>query len=79
MEEAVRTAIVEAVRMAGQPPGLAKKLVAWCEAMNAGAEDRDATLTHLEIVYDAVVLDQEDVERMGDGSDSGEVAAVAAE
>lgn len=78
--------IVEAVRTAaeegGQPPALARRLVAWLEAAADESEDiNDIAVTdrRLEIIYDAVALDgaaagaaageDGDVDDAGEGDD----------
>jgi hypothetical protein len=71
--EALRTATSEA----GQPPALARRLVAWLEAVADGNEDINdiaATDRRLEIAYEAVAAHDGDVEGDdADESDNGEV------
>jgi hypothetical protein len=73
--------IVEAVRTAaeegGQPPALARRLVAWLEAAADESEDIHdvaATDRRLEIIYDAVALDgtatDAETDEDGDADDS---------
>ncbi len=57
-------AIEEAVKEAGQPETLARRLLAWFEAVTSGNEDindQAATVRHLEVLFDgAVVQDDND-------------------
>jgi hypothetical protein len=58
-------AIRDAVNEAGQPDGLAQRLIAWMEAVVSGNEDvadNAAAARHLEVLYDATVLSKADQE-----------------
>ncbi|OHV67155.1 hypothetical protein LCM4577_26750 [Mesorhizobium sp. LCM 4577] len=59
--------IIDAIRAAvdgeGQPSNLARRLVAWLEAIADESEDINdiaATDRRLEIIYEAVLVDEED-------------------
>jgi hypothetical protein len=70
--EAVEAAAAEA----GQPTALARRLVAWLEAVGDESEDINdiaATDRRLEIIYEAVSLQADDAgEEMDDSDDEGE-------
>lgn len=75
------TKIIEAIETAtdehGQPPALARRLIAWLEAVADESEDiNDTAVTdrRLEIVYEAVSLssDVKDDETAGGDDDDGE-------
>ncbi len=53
----IKEAIEGAVAEAGQPPGLARKLMSWFEAIATGNEDianRQSAYRHLELLYEEV-------------------------
>ena len=53
----IQEAIEAAVAEAGQPTGLARKLIRWFEAVASGNEDihdRQAAYRHLELLYEEV-------------------------
>lgn len=55
MDPKIGIAIGEAVREAGQPPSLARRLVAWMQELTSGNEDpNDAASAerHLELLYE---------------------------
>ena len=59
----MRDAILEAVRAAGQPRGLADKLIAWFEALSSGnetLENRDSVTRHVQLLYSLTVQGQPD-------------------
>lgn len=67
LDPRITQAINEAVKEAGQPDTLARRLIAWFEAVTSGNEDinDDATAArHLEVLFDGTV-----VEDAADGED----------
>ena len=72
--EAVEAATAEA----GQPTALARRLVAWLEAVGDESEDINdiaATDRRLEIIYEAVALEADHADdEIGDEDDEGEPA-----
>jgi CxC ATPase-based modification system component len=54
LDQKIVQAIKEAVEEAGQSPALARRLIAWMEAVTSGNEDpadQTAAARHLEILY----------------------------
>ncbi|GAB1150133.1 CxC ATPase DNA modification system associated small protein [Shewanella algae] len=52
-------AIEEAVKEAGQPETIARRLLAWFEAVTSGNEDineQDAAARHLEVLFEGTVV-----------------------
>lgn len=67
LDPRITRAINEAVQEAGQPDTLARRLIAWFEAVTSGNEDinDDATAArHLEVLFEGTV-----VEGVDDGED----------
>lgn len=65
LDRTIREAVQTAVRDAGQPDQLSKKLLAWLEAIVTGNEelnDRDASQRHLEVLFGAVDVSGKDLE-----------------
>lgn len=61
----ITQAIEEAVEDAGQPEALARRLIAWFEAIASGNEDindTSATGRHLDVLYQGTVVDATEVE-----------------
>ena len=59
LDARIAQAINEAVVEAGQPKALARRLVAWLEAVNSGNEDIDDQKTaarHLEVLFEGTVV-----------------------
>ena len=55
----ITEAIEAAVEEAGQPATVAKRLIAWLEAINSGNEDlndREQAERHLDVLYDGTVV-----------------------
>ena len=62
MDERIEKAIRDAVYEASQSDQLANRLVAWIDAAisgNVDLADKQATDTHLDIIYEAVEIDEE--------------------
>lgn len=58
ISEAIRSAVEEA----GQSPALARKLIAWLEAVTSGNEDINDTASadrHLEVLYGETSVDDD--------------------
>jgi len=65
LDPRITQAINEAVEEAGQPETLARRLIAWFEAVTSGNEDinDDATAArHLEVLFDGTVVESVDNE-----------------
>ena len=65
LDARITQAIKEAVEEAGQPDTLARRLIAWFEAIASGNEDiNDASATgrHLEVLFQGTVVDPADGE-----------------
>ena len=61
----ITQAINEAVKEAGQPEPLARRLIAWYEAVTSGNEDindQATTARHLEVLFEGAVVENVDVE-----------------
>ena len=61
----ITQAINEAVREAGQPETLARRLVAWFEAVTTGNEDindQATTARRLEILFEGTIVENTDTE-----------------
>lgn len=61
----ITQAINEAVKEAGQPDTLARRLIAWFEAVTSGNEDINDQATaarHLEVLFEGTVVENEDGE-----------------
>ena len=61
----ITQAINEAVKEAGQPDTLARRLIAWFEAVTSGNEDINDQATaarHLEVLFEGTVVEDEDGE-----------------
>lgn len=61
----ITQAINEAVEEAGQPKGLARRLIAWFEAVTTGIEDINDVPTaarHLEVLFEGTVVEGDDEE-----------------
>ena len=61
----ITQAINEAVKEAGQPDTLARRLIAWFEAVTSGNEDVNDQATadrHLEVLFEGTVVENEDGE-----------------
>lgn len=59
----ITQAINEAVKEAGQPETLARRLVAWFEAVTSGNEDindQATTARHLEVLFGGTVVENAD-------------------
>ena len=64
-------AIEQVVHRAGQSPALARRLIAWFDAVASGNEDindRQSASRHLELLYGEVHLPDEPVGSDGNGS-----------
>ncbi len=62
LDEKIIQAIRDAVEDAGQSPALARRLVAWMEAVTSGNEDpadQNAAARHLDILYAETAADVE--------------------
>lgn len=68
LDTKITQAIKDAVEDAGQSPALARRLIAWMEAITSGNEDpadQAAASRHIEILYaEATVSDIEMVEEL---------------
>lgn len=56
----ITQAITEAVEEAGQPESLARRLIAWFEAVTSGNEDINdhaTTARHLEVLFEGTVVE----------------------
>ena len=56
----IQAAIDEAVKEAGQPKALTKRLAAWFEAVTVGNEDindLESASRHLEVLFEGVVVE----------------------
>lgn len=63
LDARITQAIQEAVEEAGQPETLARRLVAWFEAVTSGNEDINdhaAAARHLEVLFEGTVVSDED-------------------
>ncbi|MGI3171208.1 CxC ATPase DNA modification system associated small protein [Pseudooceanicola sp. C21-150M6] len=61
----ITQAINEAVAEAGQPDTLARRLIAWFEAVTSGNEDindQATTARHLEVLFEGTVVENDDME-----------------
>lgn len=61
----ITQAINEAVAEAGQPDALARRLIAWFEAVTSGNEninDQATTARHLEVLFEGTVVENDDME-----------------
>ena len=61
----ITQAITEAVKEAGQPDTLARRLIAWFEAVTSGNEDINDQATavrHLEVLFEGTVVENADGE-----------------
>ncbi|RMB01950.1 CxC ATPase DNA modification system associated small protein [Eilatimonas milleporae] len=61
----ITQAINEAVKEAGQPDTLARRLIAWFEAVTSGNEDINDQATaarHLEVLFEGTVVENADGE-----------------
>ena len=61
----ITQAINEAVKEAGQPDTLARRLIAWFEAVTSGNEDINDQATaarHLEVLFEGTVVENADEE-----------------
>ncbi len=61
----ITQAINESVKEAGQPETLARRLIAWFEAVTSGNEDindQATTARHLEVLFEATVVENGDEE-----------------
>lgn len=59
LDTRISEAIHDAVEEAGQPKELARRLVAWIEAVTSGNEDINDQATaarHLDVLYDGTVV-----------------------
>ena len=64
----ITQAINEAVKEAGQPDTLARRLIAWFEAVTSGNEDINDQATadrHLELLFEGTVVEDADREDAG--------------
>ena len=62
MDTRIRDAIKEAVKECRQGSGLANKLIAWFDGLASGnesLEDRDSVARHLELLYEATKIEDE--------------------
>lgn len=78
LDHKIREAVEAATAEAGQPPALARRLVAWLEAVGDESEDINdiaATDRRLEIIYEAVSLGADDAEDDAHDDDDEEEAA----
>ena len=60
LDARIKQAIAEAVEEAGQPESLARRLIAWFEAVTIGNEDINddtATARHLEVLFQGTVVE----------------------
>jgi hypothetical protein len=65
VDRTIQEAVLASVREAGQPDQLAKKLLAWLEAIASGNEeltDLEAAQRHLELLFGAVEITASDLE-----------------
>jgi len=65
LDARITQAINEAVEEAGQPETLARRLIAWFEAVTSGNEDINdhaAAARHLEVLFDGTVVQDDDEE-----------------
>lgn len=80
MDQKIKEAIETAVREAGQPEGLARKLASWFDAIASGNEDINDTQSanrHLELLYEETQppsLDKVLEELLAESSDGEEPA-----
>ena len=61
----ITQAINEAIEEAGQPETLARRLIAWFEAVTSGNEDindQATTTRHLEVLFEGTVVQDADGE-----------------
>ena len=62
MDIKITEAIEAAVEEAGQPPAVAKRMVAWLEAINSGKENIDdpaRSERRLEVLYEGTIVDKD--------------------
>ncbi|MXW05564.1 MAG: hypothetical protein F4Z81_10905 [Gemmatimonadetes bacterium] len=62
LDRKITEAIEAAVAEAGQPPRVAKRLIAWFESLNSGSEeinDASQAKLHLEVLYEGTVVSNE--------------------
>lgn len=65
LDARITQAINEAVEEAGQPETLARRLIAWFEAVTSGNEDINdhaAAARHLEVLFEGTVVQDDDEE-----------------
>lgn len=77
LDPKILEAVKSAAEEAGQPPALARRLVAWLEAVADESEDINdvaATDRRLEIIYDAVALGGVAVDAAADGENGDDDA-----
>ena len=63
LDPRIRQAVKDAVHDSDQPSNLGEKLIHWLEALTSGnekLEDRDSVERHLELLYEAVSLMEDD-------------------
>lgn len=61
LDSRITEAINEAVEEAGQPETLARRLIAWFEAVTSGNEDINdpaSTARHLEVLFEGTIVDE---------------------
>ena len=61
LDSRITEAIAEAVEEAGQPETLARRLIAWFEAVTSGNEninDQATTARHLEVLFEGTTVDE---------------------
>lgn len=64
LDHRIKDAIVEAVNGLEQEPALASRLIAWFEALadgNESLDDKDAAFRHMDLLYQAVTVESQDV------------------
>ena len=65
LDARITQAINEAVEEAGQPKALARRLIAWFEAVTSGMEDindQSVAARHLEVLFEGAVVQGDDEE-----------------
>ena len=61
LDSRITEAIAEGVEEAGQPETLARRLIAWFEAVTSGNEninDQATTARHLEVLFEGTTVDE---------------------
>lgn len=74
LDSKVAEAIRDSVENCGQPPALARKIIAWLEAVASESEDINdvaAADRHLEVIYEEVAIGDDVDEGPADAAEAG--------